>query len=130
MPSALVQPRVQNEYSLTEGTTSIATSPVAAQVAVPARGVITRCFANATGTTTGTITVAVSVNGGADICNGKLQIAAGSGNSNVAGVELNQVGAGATSGVTVNEGDVVTFTPSGGTGANIGGSFTLAVRKQ
>jgi hypothetical protein len=99
-------------------------------VAVPARGVVTRCFANATGTTTGTITVAVAVNGGADICNGKLQIVAGSGNANNAGVELSQVGAGATSGVTVNEGDVVTFTPSGGTGASIGGSFTLTVRKQ
>jgi hypothetical protein len=118
-----------NEYYLTEGTTSIATSPVAAQVAVPAAGYVARCYANSTGTTTGTITVTVKVNGGADICGGALQIAAGAGNTNVAGVTLNLVGAGTTSGVFVNEGDVITFTPSGGTGASIGGAFTVAIRK-
>ena len=116
------------EYTLSEGTTSIATSPVAAQVVVPAGGYVRRVYANATGTTTGTITVAVAVNGGSDICGGGLQIAAGAGNLNVAGFDLQPYGA-TNPQVRVVEGDVVTFTPSGGTGASIGGSFTAVIRQ-
>jgi len=35
---------------------------------------------------------------------------------------------GASSGVFVSEGDFISFTPSGGTGATIPGSFALVVR--
>ena len=117
------------EYPLTEGTTSIATSPVAAQVVVPASGYVIRCYANSTGTTTGTITVAVAVNGSADICGGGLQIAAGAGNVSNPGFELPMMGGGSTPAVRVVEGDVITFTPSGGTGASIGGTFTATIKR-
>jgi hypothetical protein len=113
----------------TEGTTSIATTPVAAQCIMLHSGYIQRVGAAATGTTTGTITVAVTINGGSDIANSTLTIPAGSGNVGSV-VELALVGAGTTSGVHVNEGDVVTFTPSGGTGSSIGGAFALVVRAQ
>ena len=119
--------RPVNEIALSEGTTSIATSPVAAQVVVPTAGFISRVFASSTGTTTGTITVAVAINGGSDICNSLLTIPAGAGYVG-ATVELTLVGAGSTSGVIVNEGDTITFTPSGGTGTTIGGAFTAIVR--
>ena len=43
--------------------------------------------------------------------------------------ELALCGAGTTSGVHVNEGDNIVFTPSGGTGSSIGGAFTVVIRK-
>lgn len=118
-----------DEVYLSEGTTSIGATPVAAQVVAPCNGYVARCYAAAAGTTTGTITVAVAVNGGSDICNSTLTIAAGSNARNNPGVVLPLMGAGSTSGVTVNEGDVVTFTPSGGGGSSIGGAFCLVIRK-
>jgi hypothetical protein len=84
-------------------------------------------MAAAGGTTTGTITVAVAINGGSDIFSGLLTIAPASGargNSNV--VEL-PVAVGSTC-QFVNEGDVISFTPSGGTGASIPGAFGLIIR--
>jgi hypothetical protein len=36
---------------------------------------------------------------------------------------------GTTPAVHVNEGDVITFTPSDGTGAGIGGTFTAVITK-
>jgi hypothetical protein len=45
-------------------------------------------------------------------------------------VELPLVGSGSTSGVWINEGDLVTFTPSGGTGSSIGGAFAMVIRKR
>ena len=126
---ALPVPRpVMNEYTLIESTTSIATTPVAASAIAPVAGYVHRVMAGATGTTTGTITVAVSINGGSDIANSTLTIAAATGARAGTVVELPLVGAGTTSGVYINEGDVVTFTPSGGTGASIGGAFALVIR--
>lgn len=119
--------RPYNEAHMCESTTSIAASPVAANMIVPTAGYIQRCLASSTGTTTGTITVAVTVNGGSDICNSLLLIPPGSGNV-PAIIELNLVGAGSTSGVFVNEGDTVVFTPSGGTGSSIGGAFAAVIR--
>jgi hypothetical protein len=114
---------------LTEGTTSIASTPVNIEFVAPVRGLIVRGFANAFGTTTGTITVAVTVNGGSDIFNSTLTIPAGSGSANNPGVELARVGAGSTTGVMVNEGDSILATPSGGSGSNIGGAVTLVILK-
>ena len=45
-------------------------------------------------------------------------------------VEVALVGAGSTSGVYINEGDCITFTPSGGGGASIPGAFALVIRSQ
>jgi hypothetical protein len=110
------------------GTTSIATTPVAAFAIAPVSGLIQRVFAGAAGTTSGTIAVSVTINGGSDITGGGLTIAAGSGTRNNPAYELALVGAGATSGVYVNEGDMITFTPSGGTGATIPGAFCAMIR--
>jgi hypothetical protein len=83
-------------------------------------------MACAAGTTTGTITVAVAVNGGSDICGGGLTIAAGTGAR--AGSVMEFAGVGSASGVYVAEGDCITFTASGGTGATIQGGFSLVIR--
>ena len=114
------------EVSLAEGTTSIATTPLAAQIVSPVAGYLERVYATASGTTTGTITVAVSINGGSDACAGGLTIAAGSGSRNNPPFEF--PAAGSSIGPAVSEGDTITFTPSGGTGASIGGAFTAVIR--
>jgi hypothetical protein len=126
---ALTPIRPYNEVAICESTTSIATTPVAAYGIAPVTGYIQRVMAAAAGTTTGTITVAVTINGGSDIANSTLTIAAGSGNVPTT-IELNLVGAGTTSGVHVNEGDLIAFTPSGGTGSSIGGAFAAVIRAQ
>lgn len=122
----LTKNRPFDEVALAEGTTSIATTPVVAVMVAPVAGFIERVAVAAGGTTTGTITVAVSVNGGADIFGGALTLPAQTGA--VAGVvnELPLVG---VSAVHVNEGDIITLTPSGGTGASIPGAFTTVIRK-
>ena len=122
---ALPQVRPINEVSVFAQTTSIATTPVAGVAVAPVTGYIDRVFAVSDGTTTGTITVAVKINGGSDIASGALQIAAGSGNANNAGVQIPLVGSGAAH---VAEGDVITFTPSGGTGTSIPGAFAAVIR--
>jgi hypothetical protein len=126
---ALQPHRPLNEAYVCESTTSIATTPVAVTAAVPASGYVQRVIAAAGGTTTGTITVAVSINGGSDIAGGTLTIAAGSSARAGTVVEFPLVGTGSTSAVYVNEGDCITFTPSGGTGSSIPGAFTLAIRQ-
>jgi hypothetical protein len=116
--------RPNSDVMMVESTTSIATSPVPASMIAPCKGWVERVMAGAAGATTGTITVAVSINGGADITNGHLTIPAGSGGpGNV--LELSY----SSTLPYVNEGDVITFTPSGGTGTNIGGAFALVIRK-
>jgi hypothetical protein len=116
------------EYALCESTTSIATSAVAATAIAPVAGYVQRVMAAAGGTTSGTITVTVAINNGADIAGGALTIAAGSNARAGTIVELPLAGAGSTSGVFVNEGDCITFTPSGGTGSGIPGAFALVIR--
>ena len=120
--------RPMSEVQVSESTTSIATTPVAAGALAPVCGYIQRVMAGAGGTTTGTITVTVTVNNGSDIANGALTIAAGSNARQGSTVELALNGAGTTSGVFVNEGDFITFTPSGGTGASIPGAFAAVIR--
>lgn len=121
----LLTSRPMNDVALSESTTSIATSPVAAMAIAPCSGLLERVLAAAGGTTTGTIAVAVSINGGSDVTGGALTIAAGS-NARAGSIyELPQIGASA---VIVNEGDAITFTPSGGTGATIPGAFVAVIR--
>ncbi len=119
---ALPTPRPFADTALVESTTSIATSPVPASVIAPRAGLIERVMAGAAGATTGTIAVAVSINGGPDITNGNLTIPAGSGGPGSV-LEFATLDA-----AHVNEGDVITFTPSGGTGSNVGGAFALVIR--
>jgi hypothetical protein len=122
----LVKPRPLNEAPLAASTSSIATTPVAGVTVATESGYVQRVMAAAGGTTTGTIAVAVSINGGSDITGGGLTVAAGTGARAGSVMEFAMVGA--SSGVFVNEGDFISFTPSGGTGATIPGAFALVVR--
>lgn len=115
-----------SDVFLAEGTTSIATTPVPAVFVAPCAGILRKVYAAAGGTTTGTIAVAVTINAGADITGGNLNVAAGSNARPGSGLDLPKVGVGA---VMVNEGDMITFTPSGGTGASIPGAFAAVIRK-
>jgi hypothetical protein len=121
----LPTPRPLNEQSITESTTSLATSPVAVSGIATASGYIERVMAAAGGTTTGTTNVAVSINGGADIAGGNLNIPAGTGARAGNVYELGMTGVNA---VWINEGDQIAFTPSGGAGASIPGAFALVIR--
>lgn len=113
---------------LSESTTSIATTPVAATMIAPCSGILRKVWAGANGATTGTTAVKVTISGNAsaDVAAGALNVPAGAGGNNQ-GVELAKVGINL---VSVNEGDLITFTPSGGTGATIPGAFTAAIRPQ
>jgi hypothetical protein len=121
-----------NETYLVESTTSIGSSPVAICMVSPTYGLVERCIAAAGGTTTGTITVAVNINGSSsDICSSNLTIVAGSSARIGTVVELPLYGDGASSGnFLVNEGDCITFTPSGGGGSSIPGAFAAVIRPQ
>lgn len=107
-------------------TTSIGATPVAGVAVAPCSGILLRVYAAAGGTTTGTITVAVAVNGGSDVTASGLTIAAGSGARNNPGLELAKIGSSAT---FINEGDLITFTPSGGGGVSIPGAFAAVIRE-
>lgn len=124
----LTKPRPLNEAVCDANTSSVATTPVPVCVLANASGWVQRVIAAAGGTTTGTTAVAVSINGGSDITGGALTIAAGS--NARAGTIMEFAGVGTASGVYINEGDCITFTPSGGTGASIPGAFTLVIRSQ
>lgn len=122
----LIKPRPMNDVDFAASTSSIATTPVAGTTIATVSGFVQRVMAAAGGTTSGTIAVAVSINGGADITAGGLTVAAATGAR--AGSVMEFAGVGTASGVFVNEGDFISFTPSGGTGATIPGSFALVVR--
>jgi hypothetical protein len=100
-------------------TASIATTPVAAVGVVTNVGTIERVYGVAAGVTTGTITVTVSTAAGTV---GTFTIAAGTNSTGT--VEFGPLAQNAL----VNEGDIVTFTPAGGTGTTIPGLFTAVVR--
>ena len=115
-----------NESHIHVQSSSIATTPVDALVIATVTGYVQRGFAGSGGTTTGTITVAVEINGGSDIFGGALTIAAGAGNANNPAVELPLTGSNVA---FVTEGDVIKFVPSGGTGSSIPGAFGLVIRE-
>lgn len=115
-----------SDVFLSEGTTSIGATPVAAVVIAPVAGILRKVYAGAGGTTTGTIAVAVSINGGSDVTGGNLTIAAGTGSRAGSNIELPKLGA---SVVAVNEGDMISFTPASGGGASIPGAFVAVIRK-
>jgi hypothetical protein len=115
-----------SDVVLSEGTASVGATPIAAVCVAHCAGILRKVYASAGGTTTGTIAVAVTVNAGSDVTGGLLTIAAGSNARNNAGVTLPHTGAGV---IAVNEGDIITFTPSGGGGASIPGAFAAVIRK-
>lgn len=103
-------------------TTSIGGTPVACYTDVPVRGVITKLSLVAQGViTTADCTITVAINGTTNTAlAGTLPVA-----SAAAGQIATWV---PTSAVYVNENDVITFTPSGASGASIGGKFAVYVR--
>jgi hypothetical protein len=112
-----------NEAVVTCKTASVGTTPVAAWCVAPVKGRIVRTYAVLEGTiTTAPAAVAVAINGGANI--GALSIPVG-----VAGSGASD--APAVSGVSkdLQEGDFISFTPSGATGANIPATFHAVIRK-
>jgi hypothetical protein len=111
---ALPQNRPADELPIYARTTSIGATPAAGSTVAVKKGTLTRAFAFSEGASSGTITVDVAIN---DVSAGTFSFtgdtdATGSGDFNAA----------------VSEGDVVTFTPSGGSGATIPGHFYALIR--
>lgn len=127
MTSANSQARPFHEVDLQANTASIGASPVAGQCVVTNAGYLARVMAAAAGTTTGTITVQVSLNNGSDLTSNALLLTAGS-NARAGSVLEFPVGV-STSSVFCNEGDILVFTPSGGGGASIPGTFGAVIRQ-
>jgi len=111
-----------NEVVVSCKTASVGTSPSTAWAVAPVKGRIVRTFAVLEGAITGTAAIAVAINGGSNI--GALSLPAGAAGS-VAG------DAPAAAGVArdVQEGDVISFTPAGATGAGIPAQFCAVIRK-
>jgi hypothetical protein len=116
------------EKEVNAASPSIGLSPVAGVAVAPISGFIQRVMAAPGGTTTGTITVAVAINGGSDIANSLLTIAPGSNARAGTVVELNPLGS-TLPYAAVSEGDCITFTPSGGGGSSISGAFGCVIRR-
>jgi hypothetical protein len=106
-------------------TASVGTTPAAAWCVAPVKGKIVRTYAVLEGTITGTAAIAVGINGGADIGTGALAIGPGG-----AGSEASDTPANANQSARVNEGDVISFTPSGGGGASIPATFHAVIRER
>jgi co-chaperonin GroES (HSP10) len=112
---ALPVNRPYNEMVAYARTTSIGASPVAIKAAAPMKGSLQRVVVHSEGASTGTITITVAVGAttvGTVVFTGGADVTA----------------VGEFSLVNVNEGDVITFTPSGGGGATIAGNFQAVIR--
>jgi hypothetical protein len=113
-----------NEWTVTAKTASVGTTPVAAWCVAPVKGRIVRTYAVLEGTiTTAPAAIAVAINGGANI--GALSIPIGVAGSGAGDAPPNTAGSAA-----VNDGDFISFTPSGATGANIPATFHAVIREQ
>lgn len=118
---ALPLNRPFDEIAVSARTTSIGATPVAASTMAIAKGYLERAYAFSEGASTGTISVAIAINGGSTI--GTISF---TGATNAVGsVELGL----ASANLFVNEGDLITFTPSGGGGATIPGHFYAVINK-
>src|SRR5438876_815348 len=112
--------RENGEALVRMNTTSIGATPVAAITAAPRRGYVRHLLAFSEGASTGTITCTVSVRG-TSIGTGGCIFAGGTsafGTGNF----------GYSPSTYVDEGDLITVTPSGGGGASIPGHFFVTVR--
>lgn len=118
---ALPLNRPYDEIAVYARTTSIGATPAAASTIAVAKGYLERAYAFSEGASTGTIAVAVAINGGSSV--GSISFTGG---ANASGsVELGLL----QSAIFVNEGDLITFTPSGGGGATIPGHFYAIINK-
>lgn len=123
---ALPNVRPVDEWVVCAATLSIGSTPVPAVCVAPVKGHIVRAGMASNGALTGTTTATVTTTGSAsDIGSGALSLAAGT------AVTAIDTGFGINSTTNlVNEGDTITFTPSGGTGTSIGGNFFAVIREQ
>jgi hypothetical protein len=110
-------------YQLDVGTASIGTTPQAAFVRVPKRGRIEKTGVICTSALTGTLAVAVAINGGTAITSAAISQAT------PASATLFQSLVNSTDAADVNEDDVISFTPSGGTGATTTGYFFALIKE-
>lgn len=117
---------LSNNHTLDENRVSVATSsigatPLACYVGAPVRGQLVKLSLVAQGViTTADCAVAVAINGVTNTaCAFILPVAGAAAGQIVSAVP--------TSPVYVNEDDVIRFTPSGASGATIGGLFTATV---
>jgi hypothetical protein len=117
--------RPVNEWTVTCKTASVGSTPATAWCVAPVKGRIVRTYAVLEGTIAGTAAIAVGINGGPDIGTGALSIAAGGAGTGASDAPANPAGSAA-----VNEGDFISFTPSGATGSNIPATFHAVVREQ
>lgn len=124
---ALPQVRPFSEWVVCAFATSIGTSPQTAICVAPVKGHLMRVGMASNGALTGTTTATVTTtaSGATDLASGLLQLAAGTGVVNL--VDISAINAANS---VIAEGDTITFTPSGGTGASIGGNFWAVIREQ
>lgn len=112
-----------NQHVTTCKTASVGTTPVAAYCVAPFKGYVVRTYGVLEGTiTTAPAAIAVAINGGANI--GALSIAVG-----VAGTAAEDTPSASEVNRWVNQGDVISFTPSGATGASIPATFHAVIRQ-
>jgi hypothetical protein len=121
---ALPNVRPINEWVTTCKTASVGTTPAAAWCVAPVKGKIVRTYAVLEGTITGTAVIAVGINGGSDIGTGALALAAGGAGTGASDLPANSGG-----NASVNEGDFISFTPAGATGAAIPATFHAVIRE-
>lgn len=110
-----------DENRVSTSTSSIGGTPLACYVGVPVRGQLIKLSLVAQGViTTADCAIAVAINGTTNTACAFILPVAGA----AAGQIVTLV---PTSAVYVNEDDVIRFTPSGASGATIGGVFTATV---
>lgn len=113
--------RPLDEMPVIARTLSIGGTPTACSTVATTKGYIERAYAFCEGAATGTISVAVSINGGSTV--GTVSLTGGANAVGSAEFGINSPS------LWVNEGDVITFTPSGGGGATIPGHFYAIIRE-
>jgi len=123
-------PMLQERY-LHTSTNSIASTPLAAVIRAPFRGKITLCTGVAHGGFTTDCSVAIAIipvvaggsapGSGTAITGSPLVLTA---SNSAAGTSATMT---PTAANLVNEGDLISFTPSGSTGTTIGGTFGIVL---
>ena len=120
---ALPVPHSLKEYTLSCHSPSIGASPIVGYVRVPKRGRMVKIGVVQSAAVTGTGAVAVAINGGTAITSAAMAAITAGGAGTLFTATLN-----GTDVADVNEDDVISFTPSGATGATITGHFFAVIR--
>src|SRR5690349_18295936 len=116
--------RPLRDYSVEAFSTSIGATPVTAYATALKRGRILKIYVTQNGAVTGTSAIAVAINGGTPISGLALSVTGGGAGSQFSSSLSTDV---ADNVAAVNEGDVISLTPSGATGS-VQGSFGILIR--